>query len=111
MARKLLSIDDILAADDLPTARVHCPEWGGDVEVKALTRAQVVTALEAATNDGSINFGSFQLALVIQGMGLTEDRVRQLDGKHTAPLKRIADKVRELSGISGDATFPIGDSD
>lgn len=105
--KKLLSIDDILAADDLPTARVDCPEWGGQVEVKALTRAQVVTAIQAATDgDGIIDNGAFQMGLVIQGMGLTEDRLRQLDGKHTAPIKRVANKIRDLSGIGDDAGFP-----
>ena len=43
---KILSIDDILQADDHTTATVDCPEWGGQVEVRSLTRAEVVKAWE-----------------------------------------------------------------
>jgi hypothetical protein len=35
-----LSADAILAADDIVTEAVDCPEWGGKVLVKAMTGAE-----------------------------------------------------------------------
>ena len=34
-----LTVDEILAANDLPTEIVHIPEWGGNVKIQGLTRA------------------------------------------------------------------------
>lgn len=117
-APPVLSIDDILAADDLRTATVDCPEWGGLVEVRALSRQEVVDAIEASTSeveelsgDGGTRTAQrldevrMQMELVWRGMGLTKDRVAQLDGKHPGPIKRIELKVRELSGLL--ATDPL----
>lgn len=36
---KLLTVNDIAAAPDLPSERVEVPEWGGDVIVRALSAA------------------------------------------------------------------------
>ena len=35
----ILSIEQILAADDIPSEVVDVPEWGGEVKVKGLSRA------------------------------------------------------------------------
>lgn len=35
----ILSVDQILAVDDIPTEVVSVPEWGGEVRVKGLSRA------------------------------------------------------------------------
>jgi hypothetical protein len=35
----ILSIDQILSADDIPSEVVAVPEWGGEVKVRGLSRA------------------------------------------------------------------------
>ena len=35
----ILSVDDILQADDIPSEVVAVPEWGGEVKVRGLSRA------------------------------------------------------------------------
>lgn len=105
-ASRLLSIDDILAADDLPTDVVSCPEWGGDVQVHALTRKQALDIIDQCKDDDAgIDGSKFQILLVVAGMRLTEDRVTQLNGKHSGPIARIADRVKVLSGLDGGAMF------
>ena len=37
MSKKLLSREEILGANDLPTEDVEVPEWGGSVRVRTLT--------------------------------------------------------------------------
>ena len=104
---KILSIDDILQADDHTTATVDCPEWGGQVEVRSLTRAEVVKAWEDSMDaDGVLDGMKFQINLVVPALGLTPDRAAQLNEKHPAPIKRIELKARELSGMSDDD--PLG---
>lgn len=97
-----LSIDDILAADDVQTALVDCPEWGGSVQVRSLKRAEVVSAWETAMDgEGLLDTSKLQMNIVVAGLSLTADRAAQLDEKHPGPIKRIEDKVRELSGMGG----------
>ena len=35
----ILSVEQILAADDIPSETVSVPEWGGEVKVRGLSRA------------------------------------------------------------------------
>lgn len=105
-AKKLrtLSVEDVIDLDDLPSEVVPTPEWGEGtgVEVRALSRMEVVRLVEACTDDetGSFDNAKYQLTLVMKGWGVTEDRYTQLERKHTTPIRRIADKVAELSGVS-----------
>lgn len=100
---KILSIDEIIEVDDLPKATLDVPEWGGSVEVRALSREEVVEASETATDeDGLLDLATLQIELVWRGMGLTKDRAAQLNRKHPNAIKAIDDKIRDLSGI-GDA--------
>ena len=45
---EFLSIDQILAANDLPTEVVEVPEWGGRVKVQGLSRASYDAIAKAA---------------------------------------------------------------
>lgn len=103
---RVLSIEDILAADDLPTGMVKCPEWGGSVQVRALSRKQVIDLIDQCKDDDEgLDSSKFQMRLAIAGMGVTEDRAVQLNKKHPTPIKRICDEVRRLSGLDGGAVF------
>ena len=52
-AGPLLDRDAILAADDLTSERVPCPEWGGDVLVRALPLAERGEFEKAASDKDS----------------------------------------------------------
>lgn len=102
---KILSIDEIIEVDDLPKATLEVPEWGGSVEVRALSREEVVEAAGLAQDeDGLLDLPTLQLELVWRGMGLTKDRAGQLNRKHPNAIKTVEMKVRELSGL-GDASL------
>src|SRR5712691_9265522 len=47
---KILSLADILAADDLPEKVVDLPEWGGAVRVRALKRGDIKKAYRLSTS-------------------------------------------------------------
>ena len=39
MAEKILTVEDILSAPDLPEKEVHVPEWGGSVRIRGFSKA------------------------------------------------------------------------
>jgi hypothetical protein len=105
-----LTREQILGAQDLETRAVACPEWGGDVLVRALTGTQR-DALEASVlQDGKVrnleNFRARLLASAIvndQGARLfKESDVLALGGKNAAVLDRLYAVAARLSGISQD---------
>lgn len=113
-APKILTVDEILDVDDLVTEVVECPEWGGAVKIKALSRRAVVEMQDACKDaDGIIDMTKQQIELVLRGLcepAVTPDRLEQLNGKHPKPLERIADRVIVISGLSSfeadEAGFP-----
>lgn len=108
----LLSKDEILTADDLDTEDVPCPEWGGDVRVRALTggerdRYEMKAAL--SRKDGTdMDFRTEMVVRTIideEGNRLfTDKEMSRLAAKSAAPLDRLFDVVRRLSGMEEEAT-------
>ncbi len=107
----ILSRDDILKADDLPTRKVEVPEWGGIVLVRGLTGAQR-DAFEMMflnwrdKNQASLeNFRATLAAWCIvdeDGKRLFNDTsdVHRLAQKSARALERVFDAARELSGLT-----------
>lgn len=118
MTDKILSLDEIVEADDRKTETVKVPEWGGAVKIRALSRRQVVEALEQCTERNSdVDGVKLQMLLLIRGLiepQVTEDRLEQLNSKHAEPINRIVDRVKAISGMgedadqAADARFPDG---
>ena len=106
-----LGRDAILDADDRKYEVVDCPEWGGKVRVWNLTGAQRDAYEESIvkTNGSSrqINLANARAKMVVlavvDGDGrpvFTSDDVRALGRKSAAPIERIFDAARSLSGMS-----------
>lgn len=109
---QLLTAEAILEADDLETRKVEVPEWGGHVIVRALSRRTVLETLDEVTDheNGTVDQAKWTMLLVLRGIHeprLTEDRFEQLNAKHSAPIKRIAEAVKDVSGL-GDRAFLDG---
>ncbi len=111
-ARKLLTREAILAADDLRAAYVEVPEWGGQIRVRSLTGTER-DALDgergAALARGAIppNWRTKRVALAIvdeDGKSLFSEKDVAALGRHNgAIIDRIDDVVLDLSGMR-DAT-------
>lgn len=115
----LLTREDILEADDVPTDTVDVPEWGGEVRVQGLTgsardkwESQLIRATEGTTKvkvDGQEqemnleNQRAYLVALTVvdddgERMFSLED-VKELGEKSGRALDRVFEKAQELSGI------------
>ena len=106
----LLTRDAILQVQDLPTERVHVPEWGGDVLVRALTGAErdrfeqsIVEQRGKSTRMNLQNIRAKLVALTVvdeQGNRIFKDEdVKWLGNKSAAALDRIFEVAQRLSGL------------
>ena len=105
----LLSRDSILSASDITYDVVPCPEWGGDVRVKSLSGHERDT-FETTMDDADGVRRDVRAKLAIAGCVDASDAplftapdVEALSAKNAAPLDRIFDRVRELSGMTPKA--------
>jgi hypothetical protein len=97
----LLTLDAILAADQLKFEDVAVPEWGGTVRVRAMTGAER-DAIGAALADKtkSADFGPLYAAHVAATCMVGED------GKALFGIDKVA-AIRERSSIALDRVYEV----
>ena len=103
-----LTLDQILAADDLKPVPVDCPEWGGRVFVRGLS-GEARDKIEERVSAGGSMIG-LRALLVSEGLcqedgtpyGMTPQQVDQLGSKSAGVLSRLADRIQSLSGMSAE---------
>lgn len=119
----LLSKDQIFTRNDMKTADVDVPEWGGTVRVKALTgieRDAFESALLSSNKNGSVrvdmrNARARLVAFaVVDETGervFSDDDMVMLGTKSASALDRIYDVAAALAGIGdGDIDELLGNS-
>jgi hypothetical protein len=108
---EFLGRDAIIDADDRNYDVVECPEWGGKVRVRGLTGAQRDAYEESlvTTNGNSrkVNLANARAKMCVLAIVdkdgrpiFSADDVRALGRKSAAPIERIFDAARKLSGMS-----------
>src|SRR5690554_443064 len=107
---KLLTRDDILNAQDLPTERVAVPEWDGEVIVRGLTGAErdafEQSIVETRGKNTRMNLRNIRAKLVAltvvdeDGNRIFSDEDAEALGKKSAAaLDRIFAVAQRLSGL------------
>ncbi|WWT39953.1 hypothetical protein [Microcystis phage Mae-JY09] len=113
---KVLSVEQLLGADDRPEVVIHVPEWGGSVRLKALSAGQWRDVREAAKKpDGTLDNENFEARFLMASMVepvLSEDQFGQLMERNALVLSRLSGealKVTALEGVEEQAArFPEG---
>ena len=102
----LLTKQSVLSAEDFQYAIVSCPEWGGEVRVRGLTAAEQAFVAKRY-NDGKQE--DFDVTVCIMacvdelGQPIFDNGDKdQLRRKSFAVLDRVAKKIIELTGDSGE---------
>jgi hypothetical protein len=108
----LLDREQILGVDDRVREIVEIPEWGGSVRVRALSawdQSQYEQSLmdvrvdKTGKTTTSVRMEGHNIRLAAYGIVDNDDKSlfteSELRGKSAAAIKRVADKVRELSGM------------
>ena len=96
----ILTLEQILQADDRKPVAVECPEWGGSVNVYPLTPAQLED-MEAWNDDNPLGHGNrlklLSLALAdYEFKNENDERLLKLADKNAAVIRRLAIKATEL---------------
>lgn len=109
-ARKILSAADILGANDKKVVYVDCPEWGGEVGIKAMSGTERDTfeqsmykregkKIEAVTD----NIRARLVCMTaVDGNGdrlFTDAQLKELGEKSAAALDRCFDAAKDLNGM------------
>lgn len=95
----------ILAADDLASASVDCPEWGGAVTVRELSvldRGRMATAAEDPARFPAWLVATAAIDAETGEALFPEGSVEALAAKSPKPIKRLAEVVLRLSGLSDE---------
>lgn len=109
----IISRNAIVASQDIETAIVAVPEWGGDVCVRAIngrTQAEFAKRVTEAQDKGAGDLWGLKLWLVAQclvdenGARLFADGEESILAEKSAKvINRIADRVMELGGMTEDS--------
>ena len=101
-----ITVDQIMNADDLLTRTIPVPEWGGDVEIKQLTKAQQTEIRTAAIKDGVVDEQMMELGIIATSMinpNLTLEHVQILANKNSEVIDRVLGEVFLLSSMDKEA--------
>lgn len=108
-----LTRDQIVEADDTRYDVVACPEWGGEVRLKSISGtkrdAYEASLIEERGGSRKMNLRNARAKLIIltacdetgRPLFMSED-LRALGSKNAAPLDRLFDAARALTGMSDD---------
>lgn len=97
----VLTLDDILAADDLEECEVEVAEWGGKVVLRQLTRQQQVDCEKRATVNGEIDaplLQLYQLSAALAKPEISFDKITALATKNSAVVGLLVSRVILLQG-------------
>lgn len=105
---RVLSKDEIMLFDDLPTKLVEVPEWGKDVAVRiqAFTQHDYATLRRKAMIKDKIDAELLELGMFVKGVlepRFTLDEAKRLREKAMAPIQRVLKEICLLNGITEEA--------
>jgi hypothetical protein len=108
-----------IGAVALPTVELEVAEWEGSVVLRALTRAQVREAREAATVEGVLDADTYDMAIAALGfaepdlvaeVGLDE-AIRLLRAQPMSLIGKLLREILAVSGLGSGAPFRRGAAD
>ena len=100
----LLTKDQILSADDIKSAIVKVPEWGGEVRVRAMNASErdefELKHIEKTLKDYRAYVASKCIVNDENQQVFSPQDIRELGKKSSAALSRVYNKATELSGFT-----------
>lgn len=103
---RILSVEDILSAEDLTSETVPVPEWGGHVVIRGFSKAREFAIREEAMGPEGLDEQRFEMLLFINGVvepQFTVDQLEVLKEKSGAVIDRVLARIMDISGLSKEA--------
>jgi hypothetical protein len=105
--KKILTVEEILAVEDLREKVVEVPEWGGCVKVRGLSKAESQRINREAMDDqGNLDMGKWEMLMAhaaIVEPTFESAQVEALKEKSAIAVNRVVAAALEVSGLGGDA--------
>lgn len=101
----VLSIEAIVNANDLTTQEVDCPEWGGKVVIRVLSKAEQNKVRDSVKADVP-DMEGFERQLFCNAMvqpEIDENTYMLLTQKSSIVVERILRAIIDLNGMGDDA--------
>lgn len=108
-----LTLEDIVAAQDLAEDTIDVPEWGGSLLVRAMTKQRQIEIRDEGVGEKGLTELLMFAACVIEPPFTAAD-VTILRGKAAAVFDRVMRRILELNGANAGAVeqakarFPTG---
>lgn len=102
-AQRVLTLDDITAADDRITRTVEVPEWGGSVVVRGLTLEEARDIQRASIQGGEVDETKVMVLTISAGCVdpvIPRDQAMILAQKRAGNIVRLCVAINELTGAS-----------
>lgn len=94
-----VSIDAILATDDLAARPLEIPEWGVTVKVRGLSRAEYVALKDKSGDDPDLADVLLLTTCLVEPVVNEEQARRLLDEKSVGAVAKITQAIVEASGL------------
>lgn len=107
-AKKLLTVTDILAVNDIVEEDVEVPEWGGAVRIRAFTKARQHQLREMSRDPrtGKLDEHKLEMQLFIHGViepKFEPVQATELEQKSAGAIDRILTRIMAISGMTEGA--------
>jgi hypothetical protein len=106
-APRLLTFEDILAAEDIEERTLPVPAWGGAVRLRTFTKNTELEMRAAARGpNGLVDSEKLEMLMLVYGVvepALTIEMVPHLRTKNAAVVDSILTSIVELNRLGGDA--------
>lgn len=105
MSKKILSLDEILAAPDLDEKTVEVPEWGGAVVVHGMTKKEQQQLRKQATDPltGQVDPDKIEILMLAHCLAepkITVEQAEQLAQKSAAAFDKVLTAIMDVAGLS-----------
>lgn len=109
----ILTREKILEAQDIQTAIVDVPEWGGSLKVKGLTVGELNHIIKLSTRKGELDTMTSAIFTFVRGV--EDPKFTDLDvddlKKKSAVVLRVVKEINRLSGITEDPSAAIDEAE
>jgi hypothetical protein len=115
---RIITLEQLVELDDLPTEVVVIPEWHGmAVRIRGMTKSQEMETRQEAMASGDWDPDIWELSVLVRCViepELTTDHAALLRGKSAGAVNRILKRALALSGLgkgvveTAKKTFPAG---
>ena len=103
---RILSVEQILTANDIVERTVEVPQWGGAVRIRGLTKGQHQLLRKKASLRGQVDTDRLEMLLFADSViepRFTLEQVNQLKDKAAAPFETVLRAVLEANGLADGA--------